>query len=138
VTASHPEPRLPDEPLEGLREAYEDLVAEIGSMMSVSSWSKVETEARRSAYSDVLAVISDRLAALAARPEPELPDEEPLAGRIDWIIARLLQGADKPAQWGVPEDYAAGWVAALHSVQSDLDDARREARAAALRSTKPG
>ncbi len=46
----------------------EDLIAEIGSMRSIESWSKVETEARRSAYDDVLAVISDRLALLDPQP----------------------------------------------------------------------
>ena len=45
-----------------VRQFAEDLIAEIGSMRSMQSWSKVETEARRSAYDDVLAVISDRLA----------------------------------------------------------------------------
>ena len=65
------------EPLTAVRRFAEDLVAEIGSMRSMQSWGKVETEARRSAYDDVLAVISDRLATFdAARKGPGL-DEVP-------------------------------------------------------------
>ena len=54
-----------------VRQFAEDLIAEIGSMSAIESWSKVETEARRSAYNDVLAVISDRLARLRAEATPE-------------------------------------------------------------------
>ena len=60
---------------EAARLTLEDMTAEIGSMMSIESWSKVETQARHSAFSDVLAVISDRLSLLSTE-ESRTDDDE--------------------------------------------------------------
>jgi hypothetical protein len=51
---------------------------------------------------------------------------------LDWHLRNLLRGTDDPANWGVPEDYAAGWIAAIHAVQElavRLTEAKPEAPA---------
>jgi len=53
-----------------VRQFAEELIAQIGGMMVTQRETKSATESMRGAYSDVLAIISDRLATLAATPAP--------------------------------------------------------------------
>jgi len=59
-----------------VRQFAEELIAQIGGMMVMQRETKSATESMRGAYSDVLAIISDRLAALAAPlPGHQTPGE---------------------------------------------------------------
>ena len=49
-----------------VRQFAEELIAQIGGMMVMQRETKSATESMRGAYSDVLAIISDRLAATPA------------------------------------------------------------------------
>jgi hypothetical protein len=109
-----------------VRAFAEDLIAEIGSMMSVSSWSKIETEARRSAYNDVLAVISDRLAALPVREDSQpitatdidaITQADAAASLVhDYIWQKpVLSGTTPPSQ-----DQASDAIWTIHNVLRPL------------------
>jgi hypothetical protein len=37
----------------------------------------------------------------------------------------LLRGTEDPATWGVPEDYAAGWIAAVHAAEHLIEESDR-------------
>lgn len=39
---------------------------------------------------------------------------------LDWIERDVLRGTEDPAAWGVPEDYAAGFIAGVHSFRAAL------------------
>jgi hypothetical protein len=59
---------------------------------------------------EAIRTIEEEAAALAY-DRPSGPVE------LDWHLRNLLRETDDPANWGVPEDYAAGWIAAIHAVQ---------------------
>jgi hypothetical protein len=39
---------------------------------------------------------------------------------FDWTERDLLRGTEDPAAWGVPEDYAAGYIAGVHAFREAL------------------
>jgi hypothetical protein len=135
---SHPETRLPDEPRrDGLREAAKLARTFLGQ----ASWEEPDDEA-------AAGIVLDHLdAALAARPEPELPigvfadDPEPLDAAWKEAAEARPTGFLSVCRW---EDgvYRAVWAAVgsspRHSADGPTPAAALRALAATLRSTKPG
>lgn len=76
-----------------------------------AGWEYAKTHSRRDAFA-----IADAYDAGRAESEAKV------AARLDWAERDVLRGTQSPAEWGVPRQYADGFIAGVHALRAVLTE----------------